>query len=101
MKNMFVMTVTYTKPMDEVNAHLEAHRAFLAKGYEDGALMMSGGQNPRVGGIIIGRFDDKAVAQAFVASDPFYINDVASYEIVEFVPSKFAKELESYIKSEQ
>lgn len=100
MKNLFVMIVTYIKPMDEVNAHLEGHRAFLAKGYEDGVLMMSGGQNPRVGGVIVGKFDDKSAALEFVGLDPFYINDVASYDVVEFVPSKYIKELESYIKSD-
>jgi uncharacterized protein YciI len=98
MKNVFVMIVTYTKVMEEVEKHLDAHRAFLAQGFQDGSLMMSGGQNPRIGGVIIGRFEGKAAAEAFVALDPFCIGDVASYEIVEFVPSKFAKELESYLK---
>ena len=45
MKNIFVILVTYEKPIEEVERHLEAHREFLAEGYKNGILMMSGSKS--------------------------------------------------------
>jgi uncharacterized protein YciI len=97
MRNIFVITVTYTKSIVDVEKYLEAHREFLAEGYAKGFLMMSGAQNPRIGGVIIGRFWSKEEAEAFVHIDPFFVADVAKYDIVEFVPSKYAEDIEGYI----
>ena len=100
MKNVFVIIVTYQKPMDEVEKHLEAHRAFLADGYKSGTLMMSGGQNPRIGGVIVGRFGSKDEANEFISKDPFFAHSVAKYELTEFVPSKYADEIKDYIAAD-
>ena len=97
MKNIFVILVTYEKPIEEVEGHLEAHREFLAEGYKNGILMMSGGQNPRIGGVIVGRFNSKEEANEFISKDPFFIHSVAKYELTEFVPSKYAEGIKDYI----
>jgi len=96
-RNIFVMTIIYTKPIVEVEKYIEAHREFLTDGYEKEFLVMSGAQNPRVGGVIIGKFWSMEEAEAFAHTDPFFVADVAKYDIVEFVPSKYAKEIERYI----
>lgn len=94
MRNIFVITVTYTKPLEEVEKYLEDHREFLANGYKNGALLLSGAQKPRIGGVIIGRFWSKEEAEALIHTDPFFVAQVAKYDIVEFVASKYASELE-------
>lgn len=96
MRNIFVITVTYTKPLEEVEKYLQDHRDFLANGYKKGVLLLSGAQVPRVGGVIIGRFWSKEEATAFIHTDPFFVAKVADYNIVEFVASKYASELEGY-----
>ncbi|MDD3467999.1 MAG: YciI family protein [Campylobacterales bacterium] len=93
MRNIFVITVTYTKPLEEVEKYLEDHREFLANGYKKGFLLLSGAQVPRVGGIIIGRFWSKEEAEAFIHKDPFFVAKVAEYNITEFVASKYAAEI--------
>jgi len=97
MKNIFVITITYTKPISEIERYLEAHRNFLTDWYEKGVLMMSGPQNPRIGGVIIGRFWSMDEAQAFIHADPFNVADVADYDIVEFVPSRYANEIKDFV----
>jgi uncharacterized protein YciI len=97
MKNIFVITVTYTKPMEEVERYLEAHREFLDKGYKKGVLLLSGAQVPRIGGVIIGKFWSKEEAEAFIHTDPFFVAQVAKYDIVEFVPSKYAQGLKEQL----
>lgn len=86
MSSLYVITVTYTKPIQEIDSLLGAHRDFLKKGYEKGFLLASGPQNPRTGGVIIGRFADKTSAEAFTHEDPFYGNHAATYAITEFEP---------------
>jgi uncharacterized protein YciI len=97
MRNIFVITVTYTKTIEEVEKYLEDHREFLANGYKKGVLLLSGAQVPRVGGIIIGRFWSKEEATAFVHADPFFVAKVAEYDIVEFAASKYADDLEALL----
>ncbi|MGD9595368.1 YciI family protein [Wolinella succinogenes] len=97
MKNLFVITVTYTKPLDIIDAILPEHRAFLQKGYEAGILLASGPMNPRVGGIILGIFKDTKEAMEFTAKDPYAKNNAASYQVVEFTPVKHAEFLKEFL----
>lgn len=95
---MYLIQVTYTKPIEEIDNHLADHRSFLDKYYTSGNLICSGPRNPRTGGIILCNFASADDAWSFIHQDPFYINKIASYEIVEFNPVKFAKDFESFIK---
>ena len=81
---MFLLRLTYTKPLDEVDALMRAHMAWLNKGYKDGRFVVSGRQIPRVGGIILARGEDRAEVEALAASDPFVKGGVASCEVIEF-----------------
>jgi uncharacterized protein YciI len=97
MKNIFVITVTFTEPHSEVERYMEAHRNFLDDALKSGSLIMSGGQNPKVGGVIICKFWSRDEAQAFTHSDPLNVANVAKYEIVEFYLSRCATEIKDYI----
>lgn len=92
---MFVVILTYTKPLDQVDAHLQDHRAWLKGQYEAGVFIASGRQAPPVGGVILARAESLAALQAVLALDPFNINGVASYQVIEFSPSLAAPEYES------
>jgi uncharacterized protein YciI len=81
---MFLLRLTYTKPLAEVDAHMRAHMAWLKRGYRDGHFVISGRQIPRAGGVIFARGDDRAAAEALAASDPFVAGGVATVEVIEF-----------------
>ena len=81
---MFVLILTYTKPIEQVDAFLAEHRAYLAEKYKTGHLVASGSQVPRTGGVILCNAQSRAEVEAIVAEDPFYKNEIASYEIIEF-----------------
>jgi uncharacterized protein YciI len=87
-KSLFVVLVKYIKPIDQVDAALKEHRAFLNKHYDARRLVCSGRQVPRVGGVILLEVDSRKDAEAIIQEDPFYIQKLAEYEIIEFVPSK-------------
>ena len=84
---MFIAILTYKKPLSEVDRFLQAHREYLAKHYAAGDFIASGPQTPRVGGVIMMKAENRAAVEAIIAQDPFNINGIADYQIVEFTPS--------------
>jgi uncharacterized protein YciI len=93
---MFVLELTYTAPLDAVDAVLDAHRAWLDEQYEQGRFLASGRKNPRDGGVILAVAGDRARIEEVAAGDPFVTAGVCVYRITEFVATKTAPELERY-----
>lgn len=50
---MFIVSLTYVKPLAKVEKHLNDHIAYLEKYYKTGKFICSGRKNPRTGGIIL------------------------------------------------
>ncbi|MDQ0994118.1 YciI family protein [Streptomyces sp. V3I7] len=90
---MFVLELTYTAPLDAVDAALPAHVAWLDEQYEKGAFLASGRKNPRDGGVILAVAEDRARIEEIVAGDPFVAAGVCAYRITEFTATKTAPEL--------
>lgn len=94
---MFIAILTYKKPLSEVDKHLQAHRAYLAENYAAGRFIASGPQTPRVGGVIMMRAADREAVDALIKQDPFNINGIADYQIVEFTPTMFCDDGLKYL----
>ena len=86
---MFIAILTYKKPIEEVDRFLQAHREYLSKHYASGDFIASGPQTPRIGGVIMIKADNRALVDSIIAQDPFSINGIADYRIVEFTPTMF------------
>lgn len=86
---MFIAILTYKKPLSEVDRFLAAHCEYLAKHYAAGDFIASGPHIPRVGGVIMIKANDRTAVEAIIAQDPFNINGIAEYQIVEFTPTMF------------
>lgn len=88
-QTMYIIELTYQKPLDVIETHLEAHRHFLDVHYEQGIFLASGPKNPRDGGIILvsGGVARQALEE-ILAKDPFRQHDLALYRITEFAPLK-------------
>ena len=86
---MFIAILTYRKPLKEVDRFLQAHRDYLAEHYAAGDFIASGPQNPRIGGVIMIKADNRADVDAIISQDPFNLNGIADYQIVEFNPTMF------------
>jgi len=89
---MFIAILTYKKPLSEVDKYLQAHRDYLAEHYAAGDFIASGPQNPRIGGVIMIKATDREVINTIISQDPFNINGIADYQIVEFNPTMFCDE---------
>ncbi len=82
---MFLVLLDYLVPLEEMDRHIDAHRAHLAEQYAAGRLLVSGPQVPRTGGVIVACVPTHAEVEAMMLRDPFVTAGVVSYRIVEFV----------------
>jgi uncharacterized protein YciI len=90
---MFIISLTYIKPFEEVDALLEEHVAYLKEQYGLGNFLASGRKVPRTGGVILARAVSREEIETIVTLDPFYRHGVAEYEITEFSPTMTSLEL--------
>lgn len=84
----FLIEITYTAPLAEIDRHLPAHRAFLQTGYDTGRLLLSGPMNPRTGGVLIARASSRTEIEELFRQDPYQVAGAATYRFVEFNPVK-------------
>ena len=82
---MFIVSLTYTKPLNEVNEYVEAHIKYIKEHYDKGNFIASGRQVPSIGGVIISKLKSKVKLEEILKQDPFYIANVANYEIMEVI----------------
>ncbi len=85
---MFVLVLTYTKPLAEVDALMRRHMAWLNRQYDEGRFIVSGRQVPRTGGVILARGDDREEIERIAAEDPFVAGGVATVDILQFRASQ-------------
>ncbi len=96
----FIIEIQYQVSAEQISETVSEHRSFLQTGYEQGLLLCSGPQNPRVGGIVIARAPSLAALQSFFAADPYQVKKLATYRWVEFEPVKYQDFLKSWIIDE-
>jgi uncharacterized protein YciI len=95
---MFVITLTYTKPLDEVEHLMPEHMAWVDRHYDAGVILTSGRSVPRTGGVILAAGVDRDRLDAILAEDPF--TAVADYTVAEFAPTRTAPGLEGLLARE-
>ena len=91
---MFIVTLTYLKTVEEVDALMPGHIEWLNQGYDSGLFVASGRRIPRTGGVILARSGDEPALADFLARDPFAIHGAARFDVVEFSATKTAPGLE-------
>ena len=91
---MFIILLSYLKPMAEVELFLEEHKLFLQRHFARGGFLLAGRKVPRTGGFILGRAPSLEAMQAIIAEDPFHREGVAAFEIIETAPTMAAPALE-------
>ena len=78
-----LMLVRYRRPLPEIEAVTQAHRAYLRTLKEQGVLLASGPMDPRNGGMFLLRVQDAdplADLDTIRDNDPFFKAGLANYE---------------------
>lgn len=79
---MLILSLTYVTELEQADAQMEAHMAWVKEGYDEGWFIASGRKIPRTGGVILAN-GDRAEIEAFCDNDPFVVHGIAQYEITE------------------
>lgn len=95
---MYIILLKFIKPLEEVEKQLLAHREFLDKYYSLQKFIVSGRRSTGTGGVIICTASNVEEVNTIIKEDPFYINEIAQYEVIEFSPTKYADGFDKYIK---
>ena len=89
---MFIANLKYKKSIEEVNKVLEAHLEYLDKYFEKEKFICTGKKSfPELGGVILFNSNNLEEAKKILHEDPFYVEEIADYEIIEFQPVKFSQ----------
>ncbi|MEZ5501611.1 MAG: YciI family protein [Halioglobus sp.] len=84
---LYIAILTYQRPIEEINRHLDDHRAWLAEHYREGRFLLSGPLEPRKGGLILARSESLQALESMLAEDPFAIHGLATYDVKAVNPS--------------
>ena len=84
---MFVVLLTYQKPLAEIDRLMKEHVRFLQQQYDAGVFVASGRQVPRTGGAILASSTDRKNLEEIMARDPFVREGAARFDFIEFTPS--------------
>ena len=95
---MFIVTITYTQPIEAIEARTVEHRAWLDQHVASGLIIAAGPMVPRTGGILIVRSGvAKAELEALLKADPFQVHGLADYVVTEFNAGKRNAALEPFV----
>lgn len=97
---MFIISLTYKVPLEDVERYIPEHNAFLEKYYDLGRFIASGRKEPRTGGIILCNAQSKNEVEQLIQEDPFHFHQIANYDITEFLPSKYNENFKIFIKDQ-
>ena len=89
----YIINISYVVPFETVVERTPEHRAYLKTNYDKGIMLFSGPREPRTGGVLFARAEERSVIEEMIAGDPFNTSGTAKYEIIEIKPVMWAEEL--------
>ncbi|MBG6245948.1 hypothetical protein CS369_16400 [Candidatus Symbiopectobacterium sp. 'North America'] len=94
MSVVYVVVLTYVRPLEAIDEQIPAHVEWLKQGYADGVFLASGRRIPRTGGVILAKSDSLEQLQVRLNQDPFQKLGLAHADIIPFDASMTAPALQ-------
>ncbi|WP_427005721.1 YciI family protein [Pseudarthrobacter sp. H2] len=95
---MYVVSLTYKVPEEIVDFHLPAHVIWLQDAFDEGVFMVAGRKIPRTGALLLSNAE-RDILDTALSKDPFYVNGVADFEVMEFHANRVAAGYENLMDS--
>jgi len=92
---MYIVSLSYFRPVEEVETLLEPHIQWLDRYFAAGVFIAAGRKDPRTGGIILVKDIDRARLDTLLAEDPFVA--VANYEVTKLNVTRAAEEFAALV----
>jgi 4-carboxymuconolactone decarboxylase len=97
---MILIDIKYTQELSKVDAVRKEHICHLSQYYDRALIQASGPYNNREGGFIISTMSLNE-ANIYVKNDPYFIANVASFNIKVFEPTKTSDEFKYLIETKK
>lgn len=91
---MFVVLLKFSRDKAKAPQFMEAHKAWLKRGFDDGVFLLAGSLEPELGGAILVHQTSRAELQSRVNTDPFVAENVVSPDIIEISPGRADERLQ-------
>jgi uncharacterized protein YciI len=91
---IFVVVLTYTVVLSKIDEALPEHLEWLSRQYDDEVFVASGNRTPRTGRVILAAGLTRDDLELRLNLDPFARLGLATYEVIEFLPSRLAAGME-------
>ena len=85
---MFIVLLRFSGNKEQASAHMDAHNAWINRGFDEGIFLLVGSLQPGLGGAILANNITLNDLQARLNDDPFVFNNVVSAEILEIAPAR-------------
>jgi uncharacterized protein YciI len=92
---MYIVYLNYVRPLEEVEAVLDPHVAWLNKYFDAGVFITAGRKDPRTGGVLMVKDIGRERLNTILAEDPFQA--VAEYEVTKVNVTRSAEEFQSLV----
>ncbi len=85
---MFVVLLKFAADKARAGEFMDAHKAWIKRGFDDGVFLMAGSLQPQLGGAIMAHNTSLPDLKIRVNEDPFVAENIVSAEIHEITPAK-------------
>lgn len=85
---MFLIMLRFSDNKSAAAEYMQAHNAWIAKGFEDGVFLLTGSIEPKQGGTVLAHNIARAELEMRVDEDPFVASNVVTAQIVEITPGR-------------
>ncbi|NNJ76600.1 MAG: hypothetical protein HKP56_15745 [Anderseniella sp.] len=85
---MFVVLLKFAADRGRAGEFMDAHKAWIKRGFDDGVFLMAGSLQPQLGGAIMAHNTSLLELQGRVNEDPFVAENIVSADIHEITPAK-------------
>ena len=85
---MYIVLLRFSRNKNQASQYMDAHRAWIKRGFDDEVFLLAGSLQPESGGAILAAKTSRDELEKRVATDPFVEADVVSAEILEIDPAK-------------
>ncbi|WP_100245177.1 YciI family protein [Enterobacter cloacae] len=72
---------------DAISDHLDAHKKWLLRGFDEGVILFAGPLSNGAGGFILFQGDNISNIHNFLQDDPFIIHNIADAEVMSIEPA--------------
>ncbi|MBO6806896.1 YciI family protein [Thalassospira sp.] len=91
---MFAIFLKFAENRAKAPEFMDAHKAWIKQGFDDGVFLMVGSLQPNMGGAVLAHGVSRDEIEARVNEDPFVTEDIVTAEILEISPARADQRLD-------